>query len=698
MFRWFMTLLLVGVICFGVAWAAGWLDPSAGADDVPYPGQEVTPVELGGLLYPARELKVERVAPGKVLTADPIVIPDCHFVVTQKIEVSSPKTGHILFIGEEVTADDPLTPREIKFRLINQGKYKIRRNYIPWEEGKVVREGQLLALVDPALALGELRTKQVKIEIAKKDLETGKAAAEEANARYKRARDAGTATSKQELSEAFFIFMKYTFEAQSKENAIGIAVNEADQAEIDLRRHEVRNTLKGDSIIKKIYKKAGEGIKELETIMELHNISSLKVEGLVDAQYKHKLREGMKVILEPLREESPFRTVPAHRKEVTGVAFSFDPGRPDDPLFVSASEDGTVAVWRRSEEDQLAILWHESPVRSVACSPPGSAKRWCAAGCADGTISLWNLDDILGKHDKSGLPRPVHILKGQHRDAVTALAFGPKGQWLASGGHDNTICLWHTENGSVVYPFDAKHGVTNPHQGSITTLHFTPQSRLISASRDNTIRIWELHQNGTKLVGIPIPGRSGAVANLGVSADGSTVLFDHGTELHLLSLKDGRLMQTLKKQPGAGPFETFAVFSPDASLILAGGLGEGRMQLWRTPAAGTRGYEVRQYAAESRSPITCATFSPQAGIKGIGFAVSGNRDGHVHIWDVPDRDSVRKHQLASQPDGRPLTLDLFDPGMEGSKMRIAINVQNVSAEHPRGRFSAGERVTVVIQP
>jgi WD40 repeat protein len=343
-------------------------------------------------------------------------------------------------------------------------------------------------------------------------------------------------------------------------------------------------------------------------------------------------------------------------------------------------------------------LLHASPVRSVACAPKDSAKSWCIVGCADGSIYLWDLDDTK---------EPVKVLRDHHRDAVTALAFSPEGKWFASGGNDGQINLWVTAEGSLVYPFDAEHGAANGHQGPITSLHFTPQTRLVSASRDQSLRVWDLHQKGVKLHGEPITGRGASVNHLGVSQDGQWMLFDQGKTLQVLSVDTGRTLSELKNPINAPAFETLALFSPDGSLMLTAGANEGRLQLWRTPTPGARGFEVRQLFATERSPVTCAAFSPNAGLKNDGFAVTGTKEGYVYVWGnpakkgdsvtlIPTQEELQKHRLGVNANEAALRLTLVDQSTDAGKIRIGVDLDNPQSEGRHYRFIPGQRATVVV--
>ncbi len=144
----------------------------------------------------------------------------------------------------------------------------------------------------------------------------------------------------------------------------------------------------------------------------------------------------------------------------------------------------------------------------------------------------------------------------EHSVAVTAVAFSRDGKYFASGAADGTIVLWATDKVETVYAFDETHGVTDPHHGAITALHFTPQCRLVSASLDNTIRVWTLKDKGAALAYEPLGGRAGTVNHIDVSSDGRWLLFDQGKTLQIRSVADGRMVNTLQNPGGVIPFET----------------------------------------------------------------------------------------------------------------------------------------------
>ena len=65
-----------------------------------------------------------------------------------------------------------------------------------------------------------------------------------------------------------------------------------------LSLHFLKSTHRGKSIVKSISKQGGEGIKAQETVLELNNISRLRVEGTVGAQDLGRLQKGQTCYLQ----------------------------------------------------------------------------------------------------------------------------------------------------------------------------------------------------------------------------------------------------------------------------------------------------------------------------------------------------------------------------------------------------------------
>jgi WD40 repeat protein len=327
----------------------------------------------------------------------------------------------------------------------------------------------------------------------------------------------------------------------------------------------------------------------------------------------------------------------------------------------------------------LHKLKHGVRVSVVACTPAAAGKNLCLAGCANGDIYVWDLNEAkLTKH----------IEKAHGEDpSITSLAFSPNGEFFASGASDGSIRLWK-KDGAERYAFIPKHGVKQCHENAVTALHFTKQCKLISAGNDKTLQVWHLKENGAAPDREALPHRGGGVEQLGVSPDGKWMLFDQDRTLKLYSVETGTLTHTLSLPVSSTPFLKLALFSPDSTLILTAGGPDRRLQLWRAPEGDTRGFEVRQFATNEHEPVACAAFSPAAGRGGPNsFAVSASGQ-KIHVWSIPTEKVVSEHRITN----RQMTLKTHTLDPSTKQSRVGFEVAN-----PGGRFEAGRPVTIVIE-
>ena len=157
-----------------------------------------------------------------------------------------------------------------------------------------------------------------------------------------------------------------------------------------------------------------------------------------------------------------------HPGFVTSVLF-----HPDRRRLLSTSVDGTVNVWDLAT-GSLAGRWdcHSGPVNALAIEP--AERRLLTAG-RDRSVALWDLDDGALIRRFSDLPA----------GALDAVALG--GGRVAAACFDGSIGVWEG---------DGRFHVLDGHRQAVTALCLMGDGRLVSGSRDTTLRSGTSRPNG----------------------------------------------------------------------------------------------------------------------------------------------------------------------------------------------------------
>ncbi|HEY9647110.1 MAG TPA: WD40 repeat domain-containing protein, partial [Chroococcidiopsis sp.] len=192
-----------------------------------------------------------------------------------------------------------------------------------------------------------------------------------------------------------------------------------------------------------------------------------------------------------------------HQENVYSVHFS-----PDNQTLASGSKDTDLRIWQVSNGHCLGILrGHTESVRCVRYSPDG---RQLASSSHDHSIRLWSdLPEATASAAADIYPCPVKVLHG-HTNWVWSLAFSPDGAILASGSDDGTLRLWAIQDAQCI-------NVLNSHGNDIFAIAIVGQ-RLVSVSRDQAVRLWDLNGQHLKTW----RGYSSGIRALSLSPVGTT--------------------------------------------------------------------------------------------------------------------------------------------------------------------------------
>ena len=228
---------------------------------------------------------------------------------------------------------------------------------------------------------------------------------------------------------------------------------------------------------------------------------------------------------------------------------------------------------------------------------------------------------------------------------LRALAISPDGQWLAAGGFDQTIHLWHLASRSEMRQL---HG----HRSVVYSLAFSPDSRqLASGGFDGTVRFWAV----TPLP--PPPAITNVFGPFAFSADGNRIVTqDQNGNACLWELPANRRLREW-------PTPTFqsAVFADKNTLLLAsvGGSNEPpcvrRIQLAATDQTVQ---EIR--LTEMATTCTAIGLSPDGTL-----AATGHANGALAIWKLSDGSLWRKSENEFTYVNRPIQIDAIRFSLDG---------------------------------
>lgn len=583
-----------------------------------------------------------------VVRGEPLVIPNCVVQYDERQIVSAELDGTIELFAtpfkageyEALMADPKLSAQQKAERVVYHPRNPNGKN-TPLKrirESMPVDGRQVVAYMDDQLVSARMEgAKKVQESAlsAKKNAEEGATAAEKKYRQTEQILKAGGSASPKELLDDQITWSRFLENLDQALSQIAKAEADHKEAVVLMSRHQVKSGVNGT--IRSISKRPGEYVKAGDKIMEIEGTDKVRIEGQLDVQYIRAVRIGMEVIVEPALPSAPEASHNGHRQAVTGIAVT---AHPDGPLVVSVGADGAALVWDpplASKNANTAVsvphnLPHPVGVKSVASAAAAPRSVLVITGGDDGKVRVW---DVTNRKQLPTAPKVV--AEDAHASAVQAITVSPDGKFFATAaGRD--VFVWDLTTVKKLYALPLEH------RDSVTAVSFTPQCTLVTASKDNTLKVWKVGDKGAA-VARTLDHRAGAVDVLGASSDGARVLFDQDKgRIDLVDPSNGQTVGQIQNVGSAGAFSTLAVFEPNADgakgdpnrphvLATAGGDGDlkGTVQVWQAPRSG-RGSEVGRLITPGRVPVTAAAFSP---VRSERFLVVGTATGGVHLWKPP---------------------------------------------------------------
>jgi RNA polymerase sigma factor (sigma-70 family) len=235
----------------------------------------------GKILFVGTEFKADERLPrepelSKKIREGKIYAQEIRFLAVElgPTDPAPPKGEEVVFHGPDGNPDGKRHRRWKEGDKLEAGRLKIgkeTRYFRRLEVGDQVRKGDLLALVNPVLALDDLMVKIAKLEAADADWLASAKTRDEAERRYyrdraRRAKDRDS-ISEDDLRASELTWQRYAEEAKAKAAGIAVAQIEVQHAVTLWKMHEIRSPT--DGVVRSFDKLAGEGVKALETVLRL---------------------------------------------------------------------------------------------------------------------------------------------------------------------------------------------------------------------------------------------------------------------------------------------------------------------------------------------------------------------------------------------------------------------------------------------
>ena len=300
-----------------------------------------------------------------------------------------------------------------------------------------------------------------------------------------------------------------------------------------------------------------------------------------------------------------------HERPLVSLASS-----PDNRWIASASVDSSIILWD-AQTGNMSYQWAASPrpLRCMCFSPDGSR---LLSGGDDAALRIW---DVSNGHQ-------LAILQG-HTHEIEACAWSPDGAYLASVSSQDTASTMHlwdaktsrqivvvnTEDGSRLREGFGRVCFSPDSRRVASFLHFSPLCYMWNVSSDKDAPPQTLR------------GHTETVFDVAFDRTGSHVAT--ASRDRTIRVWDVETREVLKVFDGLPDWARAVEFSPDGTLLFAG-LGDGTAQLWNT-----NGDHQPRILKGHQKCINAVAFSPDG-----QYVATASGDHTVRLWSISSRRCV----------------------------------------------------------
>ena len=324
---------------------------------------------------------------------------------------------------------------------------------------------------------------------------------------------------------------------------------------------------------------------------------------------------------------SPLWSQGGHASRVSAVAISAD-----GTLFVTASDDFTVKIWKTNGTLVRTLNTEPSAATAMAISADGTkiAVGTYFGGTAQGNASRFGYNTIPGLGVVYLWQAPGGWASGGSLawartnlfGKVTSLSFSGDGSRVAWGNAAGSNYVYATSGGSLLATRAGYNTNTGP--AAVSAVAFSPSSWLVSGCDDKTLRLWNASWNQ---VWASTSSHASNVTTVAFSRDGAAFVSASLDATLRLWSTNGTLTRTFTGHTNG---VTAAALSPDGTKVASGSL-DGTVKIWDR-ALGTC---IATVAAHSGA-VTSLAFTPDS-----ARVLSGGADAAVRLWAATDGSAVQ---------------------------------------------------------
>lgn len=262
------------------------------------------------------------------------------------------------------------------------------------------------------------------------------------------------------------------------------------------------------------------------------------------------------------------------KKEVEAFCVRWSP---DQQYLAVGCGDGIIRIYNTKGQltYQLSAQPNQGlPTTSIRFRPvkiDSKTKNVLISTNADGSVSHWHMTS----------QKRLYRIEEEHNQ-VYALDYRPDGEQFATAGRDTTVRIYEESTKTMIRELVGGAFKSTPgHSNRIFGLKFKPDDHniLLSGGWDNTVQFWDL-RTGNSIRSIYGPHICGDSLDVSVTGQVLTGSWRPEKALQVWDFGTGKLMKDITWASSMGAVAVTenamlyaAQFSPDGSLIAAGGTG-----------------------------------------------------------------------------------------------------------------------------